>query len=138
VIVAPAEPPEIVLDASVLAKWFRTEVQRQTAAARRLRRRYTQGELAIMAPALLYLEMLNIAARRWRWPARRVAALAGRLKRYGFTIDEPPPERVAHWSGKGLTAYDACYLALAEHRRCVLVTADDQLSAAGGRFVRSL
>jgi len=138
VIVAPPSPPEIVVDASIVVKWLRSEGETNVSAARRLRQQYRRGELAIAAPSLLYLEVLNVAARRWRWRSARLSRLVSRLRVLAFTVQEPPLERVAYWSGKGLTAYDACYLALAEHRRCVLVTADDELSAAGGRLVRSL
>ena len=137
-IIGPPRRPELILDSSVLAKWFRPEDAASTAAARQLRREYQRGLFSIVVPALLYLEILNIAARKWRWSSRRVSALAGRLATYGFTRDEPPLARIAFWAGKGLTAYDACYLALAEHRKALLVTADQEIQEIGGRWVRPL
>jgi hypothetical protein len=37
-----------------------------------------------------------------------------------------------YWAGPGLTAYDACDVALAEERRTVLITADACLPAVAG------
>ena len=137
-IVSPSVPTEVVIDASVVVKWLKTRDETRVAAARRIRHQHQAGTLILIAPGLLFLEIMNVAARKWRWPAARLARLAGRLAGLGLTIEEPSLERVAHWSGLGLTAYDACYVALAERRNTVLVTTDEQIKALGGRLVRPL
>jgi predicted nucleic acid-binding protein len=137
-VTAAPVPEELVVDASVLGKWIRTEGEAKLRAARQLRARFAQGAVTLVVPPLLYLELLNAAARRWKWSPARVARLASRLRALGLVVDEPPPVRVAHWTNQGLTAYDACYVALAEHRRCVLVTEDTQILATGGALVRPL
>jgi predicted nucleic acid-binding protein len=129
---------ELVADASVLGKWIRTEGESKIGAARRLRKRYADGGVILVVPPLLFLELLNTAARRWKWSALRIARLAARLRTLGFVVDEPPLSRVAYWTNQGLTAYDACYLALAEHRRAVVITEDAQLLAVGGKLARPL
>lgn len=50
-----------------------------------------------------------------------------------FTIAEPSVTRIAGWVARGLTAYDAVYVALAEERAIPLVTLDqDTLAIAPG------
>jgi predicted nucleic acid-binding protein len=114
-----------VLDASVVLKWFRTQGERHVGAARALRRAFEAGELIVFAPPLLGLELVNVAGRRWQWPEADLAALATALDDLGFEPVEPDLTRVAHWTARGLTAYDAAYVAVAEASGERLVTDDD-------------
>ncbi len=66
---------ETVLDASVVLKWFAAE-QRGSSEARRLRDDYEAGRLSVVVPALLFLELLNVAGRRWRWDGEALLELA--------------------------------------------------------------
>jgi predicted nucleic acid-binding protein len=115
---------EAVLDASVVLKWFHTEGEQHAAAARRLRDQFEAGELRVAAPSLLWLEILNVAARRWQWEASRLEALAASLPDLGFELVDPDPRGIARWAAKGLTAYDAAYVAVAEEAELPLVTDD--------------
>lgn len=103
-----------------------------------MRRRFEAGELWIVVPPLLFLELLNIAARRWQWSTERLVEFGRELSSYGFQIVQPDLVRIAGWTGKGLTAYDACYAALAEERGTVVITDDARMIEVGGPFVRSL
>ena len=91
-----------------------------------------------MWAALLFLELINIAARRRAWPADRLSELARGLLAARFIIGEPPLDRVAYWAGRGLTAYDACYVALAEERRTVVITADERILAVADKLADPL
>jgi predicted nucleic acid-binding protein len=115
---------ELVLDASVVLKWFRSEGERHGAAARELRDQFEAGEMRVAAPPLLWLEVLNVAARRWKWSPGQLDALASSLLDLGFELIEPELEGVAEWAGRGLTAYDAAYVAVAEEAGISLVTDD--------------
>ncbi len=53
---------EVVLDASVVLKWFAAE-QRGSAEARELRSEYQAGRSLVAVPALLSLELLDVAGR---------------------------------------------------------------------------
>ena len=114
---------EVVLDASVVLKWFSAE-QRGSFEARALRDEYEAGQLSVVAPSLLFLELLNVARRRWRWEAEAVAELSETLADLSFEVSEPELPSVALWVSRGLTAYDAAYVALAEKRELALVTDD--------------
>ena len=129
--------PELVLDASVVVKWFKTAGEAHVEAAQRLRERYREGQFSVVVPGLLYLELLN-AARRWGWGAEELAALANGLTSLGFRVHEPALEGIVTWCARGLTAYDACYLAVAEERRTVVVTTDDLILSAGGTSAQPL
>lgn len=116
----------VVLDASVVFKWFRPQ-QRHAAEARLVREDYTAGRLSISVPSLLFLELLNAAARRWSWDAIALRQLAGDLTRFAFSVTEPAVDRVAEWTARGLTAYDAAYVALADGVGACLISDDERV-----------
>lgn len=118
---------EVVLDASVVLKWFHSEGEAHGREARRLRERFEAGELRAFAPPLLWLEVINVAARRWGWMAARLGQLASALQDLGFETSEPELADVARWAAKGLTSYDAAYVALAEYLGLQLVTDDTEI-----------
>ena len=109
-----------------MLKWFAAE-QRGSFEARQLRDDYQAGRLSVVVPSLLFLELLNVAGRRWRWEAEAVAELAEALGDLSFEVSEPELPSVASWISRGLTAYDAAYVALAERRDLALVTDDDAI-----------
>jgi predicted nucleic acid-binding protein len=121
---------ELVLDASVVLKWFHTAGEPRAERAQRLRARYASGEFRVLGPPLLWLELLNVAARRWRWEADRLQGLVAVLPRLGFELVEPDLAATARWCGRGLTAYDAAYVAVAEEAGAKLVTDDAEIVRA--------
>jgi len=118
---------EAVLDASVVLKWFHSEGEENVEAGRRLRKRFEAGELRVLAPPLLWLEVLNVAARRWRWTEDQLKRLATSLPELGFELLEPELPDIARWSARGLTAYDAAYVAAAEQTGVELITDDAEI-----------
>lgn len=129
---------EAVLDASVVLKWFRSDGERHVDAAQALRADYEAGQLLVSAPRLLCLEIVNVAGRRWRWDESRLAHLAAGLDEIGFEWVEPELERVAHWTSRGLTAYDAAYVAVAEAAAAPLVTDDDLIASVAAQIATGL
>lgn len=118
---------EVVLDVSVVLKWFHEEGESGSEAAQRLRDEFEAGELHVVAPPLLWLEILNVAARRWRWGPVQLEELAASLPELGFELIDPKLSEVAEWAAKGLTAYDAAYVAAAEAAGVPLVTDDAEI-----------
>lgn len=129
---------EVVLDGSVILKWFSRAAEEQLEEARRLRASFEAGELLVVVPPLLFLEVLNVAARRWGWDLDGLLELVEQLGRLRFGVQEPSLASIARWCGRGVTAYDACYLALAEERATQVISADKQVLVVGGRYARPL
>ena len=129
---------EAVLDASVVLKWFHSQGEDHVEAAHELREHFEAGELRVLAPPLLWLEILNIAARRWRWTAPKLEQLSAALPELGFDLTEPELTGVAHWAACGLTAYDAAYVAIAEQTGAQLVTDDDEIVGTAPELAAAL
>jgi predicted nucleic acid-binding protein len=129
---------EVVLDASVVLKWFHSDGERHLEPARSLRSAFEAGELLVFAPPLLGLEILNVAGRRWRWIESDLVELALALNELGFELIEPELSRVAYWTARGLTAYDAAYVAVAEANKAPLVTDDDRIVAVADEVATAL
>jgi predicted nucleic acid-binding protein len=129
---------EVVLDASVVMKWFRADGERHLDPARALRTAFEAGRLIVFAPQLLCLEIINVAARRWRWAESALVELAAALGELGFELIEPELARVAYWTARDLTAYDAAYVAVAEASNTRLITDDDLIVAVAGDAARAL
>ena len=129
---------EVVLDASVVLKWFRADGERHLDPARQLRAMFEAGQLVVAAPLLLRLEIINVAGRRWKWGDDALVELAIALDGLGFEFEDPELARVASWTARGLTAYDAAYVALAEARATPLITDDDLIVSLAGDHARAL
>lgn len=124
---------EVVLDASVIARWFGPAADPVSA---RWRSEFEAGQLDVTIPALLFLELVNVASRQWRWTEDGLITLVRRLEDAGFLILEPRLDRVASWTARGLTAYDACYVAVAEERGVPLITHDREVLARAADIAR--
>jgi len=123
----------VVLDASVILKWvLDAETEPGHAAAHRLLERWQEGELDLLVPSLWLFEVGNILC--LKRPADASAALAT-LSDLGLSEVPFSPgliqRTVTLVQSHGLTFYDASYLAVAEEKKVVLVTAD-------GKFYRRL
>lgn len=119
-----------VVDASVVLQWFGEEEHAQEARA--------LASEELLAPSLLYVEVLNVAGRKWRWQEEALFELLHQLDRSGVAIEDPPLPGVVRWVARGLTAYDASYVALAEAHECGLVTADAGILELAAEIARPL
>ena len=120
---------ELVLDASVVVKWFDPSPAPRVAQARILLAEFENGELLPVVPSLLCVEVLNVAGRSWQARKDELLTLAQRLGEMQFAVLEPEQTTVANWIAEGLTAYDAVYVSLAEERGLRLLTDDKQILA---------
>jgi predicted nucleic acid-binding protein len=128
----------LVLDASVVLKWFSPSVEPGSRQARALRDEYRAGRLEVVVPSLLWLEILNVAGRRWGFDEPSLLELAGALSDLGFVLTDPAPDLVAAWVARGLTAYDAAYVAVAEERGVPLVSDDRTVLGVAGDVAQPL
>lgn len=127
-----------MLDASVVLKWFHAEGEDHLDAARALRERFEAGDLYVLAPPLLWLEVVNVAARRWRWTGKQLDRLAETLPQLGFELVQPGLPRLASWAASGLSAYDAAYVTVAEEAGVHLLSDDAGILRVAPEIATSL
>jgi predicted nucleic acid-binding protein len=120
----------LVVDASVVIKWFVPEVHGESA------RRLLTAPHQYLAPDLLFPEVGNVIwkkVRRGELTAREGGMLAADLTSVAVEAVASRvllSDAVALAMATGLTVYDATYLALAVRLDTVLVTADERLGRA--------
>lgn len=134
--------PRLVVDASVAFKWYYPEEDAEIAGA--LLERSERGELELIAPEFLALELLNII---WK-QLRRQAITARQADRAMEAIPEATITWV--WDAPHLEAayrlatahdcsvYDALYLAVGEANDAMVITADRGLREKAPERVRML
>jgi predicted nucleic acid-binding protein len=118
---------KLVLDSSVVWYWFQPAVTVQSEAAAVLASDLQGSALDVWAPPLLWTELINIAGRRHKWGPEQLRQLAGDLERLAIEVRNPSIHSVAVWAGRGLSAYDATYVALAETLGAPLITDDREI-----------
>jgi predicted nucleic acid-binding protein len=128
---SPGERTVIVVHASVLASALADDQAAEEAARGELR-----AADQVTAPDLVDVETVSVL--RTRWLARtltdqRFKAAVGHLQQLWF--ERVPTLRLMRRALEvraNVSAYDACYVALAERLDCELITADGRLAAAPG------
>jgi len=123
------EKKVIVVDASVVVKWFIEE--EYSREARLLRDAYAGGVLDIAVPSLLYYEVLNALKYSGAFGEEELKEVAEVLSDFQFNSYDMTgslAEKTIEYSmRKGLTVYDASYVALADVLDTTLYTADEEL-----------
>lgn len=121
----------IVVDASVLANALADDGQDGALARRELR---AAGDFT--APDLIDVETLAVLRKQWLRGAlsdERLNTAVTHLTRLDF--ERVPARRLVRRAAEiraNVSAYDACYVALAEALGCELLTADRRPAAASG------
>jgi predicted nucleic acid-binding protein len=122
----------IVIDASVVLKWFLVD-EDHSQSAFELLDKYVSFELEIIAPSLLEYEVLNglaIARKRGRIEEEKAIMAFDGFTDLGIDkIDiSPIYQKVIHFSESyNLSVYDASYLGVANREGIELITADINL-----------
>ncbi len=126
-------PPELVVDASVAAKWHLTDESHIREASRLLAAYYT-GRIDLNAPAQIRYEIANTlrrASRDGRIGDDEAATEFMRFLGYGICNQADPDDLVIAAQvlalETGASVYDALYVVHAEAIQFEVVTADEQL-----------
>ena len=125
----------LLVDTSVLVKWFHSEGESDLAEARALRQATQVGDVESRVLDLALYEMGNVLLRALGWGASVVADQLEDL----VVICGPPLAMAAAWLRQAaelgqrhrLTYYDASWAAAAEALGISLVSVDAQLLTAG-------
>lgn len=121
----------IAVDASILANALADDQNDGDAARRELR-----AADEVTAPDLVDVETMSVLRKRWlrrTLTEQRFSTAVAHLQRLDF--ERVPTLRLARRVFElraNVSAYDACYVALAELVGCELITADGRLAAATG------
>jgi predicted nucleic acid-binding protein len=124
----------VVLDASVAAKWFLPRAGEPLAdEALALLRRYAEGDVEFTVPDLFWAEFGNILSkcvRTGRLSEKSAAGALSDILRYSLSTAsgrELADDALAIALSTGRTVYDAMYVALAVQRNAAFITADERL-----------
>ncbi|OQY21091.1 MAG: PIN domain nuclease [Chloroflexi bacterium] len=120
----------IVPDTSVILKWFlhEGEIGREQALA--MRHAYLEGRVQLLVLDLLLYEVANVLRYKPDWDASRVARAIHILLALKLQVIPVSPallQRAVELAYKhDLAVYDASFVALAEEKRAVFITADQK------------
>lgn len=122
---------KIVVDSSVLVKWFKSRNEELVAEARALLDEVERRPLEVHVPALLLYEVGNILLLKTQLEPAALDDSISRLEALPFSIAPPATPLLQRAARLGreldLTFYDASFLALAVELDCPLITADRRL-----------
>ncbi|MDF1542221.1 MAG: type II toxin-antitoxin system VapC family toxin [Anaerosomatales bacterium] len=118
----------MVVDSSVAFKWLSPRGESGLERAVELLLSHRAGELTLMAPAFLHVELAS-SLRHSRYLDRdETIALVGALGELDIELIESTPTRLVAATDlsyrHGMSVYDALFLALAKELSCPLITAD--------------
>lgn len=120
---------EVVLDASVVVKWFSEEKGSDSAVS--LRNEHIEGRKTLVAPDLLIYEVENALRFRPGLGSKDASKAIEYLFDLQLDLVTPSREllkRSAQYAFRyGITIYDSCYVALADLLNINVITADTQL-----------
>ena len=124
--------PKVVVDASVVVKWFLDD-EEEIDAARRLRDDFASFKVQILAPSLIFCEVGNALLVAHRLKRLTLKSAAAKLQDF---LDVSLPVFFPSQTLKiafdlackhQLSVYDALYVALAQSEGCDFYTGDKKL-----------
>jgi predicted nucleic acid-binding protein len=122
---------KIVVDTSVLIKWFKTRDEDLLKEARTLLEVVETRRLQVHVPALLLYEIGNILLLKTRLGVAGLDGAIEHLETLPFIVAPPATPLLKRAARLGrelaLTFYDASFLALAVELDCLYITADRRL-----------
>lgn len=125
----------LLIDTSVLIKWFHADGENELSEARALRDAHVRGEIDAHVLDLAIYEVGNVLSRALRWGAVDVAGQLDDL----IAVVGPPLLMSYGWfrsaarlaEKHGLSFYEASWAATAAELQITLVSADRRLLTAG-------
>ena len=120
---------EVVIDASVVVKWFIEENNSEKALL--LRDSFIGGNVELYVPPLLYFEVLNALKYSQLFEPNELEEAGESLENYGFKVITIKNEIRNHMINAAinydLSIYDASYLGLSIGLEMMFCTADEKI-----------
>lgn len=121
----------IVVDSSVIFKWFDIDEENHLEA-RKFLRKHLSKEIEILIPDLLLYEITNAWATKTKLNEKDIKENLERLERYSLLIIPVKFQllnKAVLFSKKyQVSVYDATYAVIAEEKGSELITADDRFA----------
>lgn len=128
----------IILDASVVTKWFHGIGEEDRGKALEYLRLHLANEVTIHVPDLLLYEVTNALLCKAAVSRDMVLTALDNLADYRLMMHWPEHKGIRAGveiaAELGLSVYDAAYVALARELDAPLITADKKLARKAGRF----
>ncbi len=119
----------MVVDASVVVKWYITE--KYSEEALRIRDKHVNGEIQLLAPSLLPYEVINALKYSNLYTKDELSLATISLLNYGIRLQPVTvgyAEKIVEIAVENnVTIYDASYIALAVIKGTRMITADEKL-----------
>mgnify|MGYP001087853501 CR=1 FL=1 len=134
----------VVIDASVVVKWFVKEEGSQKALE--IRDRYIEGEIEVIAPELILFEAINALRYKGLFTESEIKEISEALDAFGLSLysleGEYARRAIEAAFRNDITIYDSSYISLAVQENAQLYTADDELirrlKKAYSKFVKNI
>lgn len=130
----------VVVDTSVLIKWFKQE--KDTDKALEIRQAYLDEEIEIAIPDLVFYELSNVLRYDQEMTKTSVSEAVNSIRDMDFQVMAPFTEytdrMIENSMEKDITVYDSAFLTLSEMLNCRTVTADSELAKKGSDRVKLL
>jgi predicted nucleic acid-binding protein len=114
---SPAASPVLIVDTSVVLKWFLEKDELDGVRARKLREAFLSRRCTLRAPDLLLVEVANALAVGHRSDVKQVTKALEAIQEIELDLVELQfrtlVKAVELASTYGVTVYDACFLAVA-------------------------
>jgi len=127
--VADEKLNKVVLDSSVVIKWFSNEEGTDKALV--IREKYINGDIEIAIPDLVLYEVANALRYNTSINENDIKEAVDSLNKLEIDIIVPTKEitnlAISYALKFGLTVYDAFFLSLADVLRFTCITADEKL-----------
>lgn len=132
----------VVVDASVVYKWFASEEQCH-AQALELLKSHLDKENRLVVPDLILSELANVWSIKTNLSLRKIYSNLRDLKNINLQVEivtiELAKKAIAFARKYRISAYDAIYAVLAKEKKCELITADSKfVDKVKLKFVKQL
>lgn len=125
----PSTGPLLILDTSVVLKWFLDRGESDVVPARKLREAFLKGGCTLGAPDLLLIEVANALIAGHRARPKEVSETIATILEIGlqlFELQFPALVKATEMAATyGVAVYDSYFLAVSIESDGLLVTADE-------------